>query len=126
MGIPDLFFTDQFLEPQVRVTPLLKLAVSSLYPLGTLLLAPMNSDATRPFEALPKALPRLEFETLLGENPALVMPPALPLLSLLNRWPLPTPEPPDHYGPTFVSARLVCLAIKLVYAIYSSTGFPPI
>jgi len=41
----------------------------------------------------------------------------------LKRWPFHS-EPPDHYGPTFVSARLVCLAVKLVLSIILFYGFP--
>ncbi len=40
-----------------------------------------------------------------------------------ERWPFHS-EPPDHYDRTFVSARLVCLAVKLVYAIILFNGFP--
>ena len=44
------------------------------------------------------------------------------LLSV-ERWPFHT-GPPDHYDPTFVSARLVSLAVRLAYAIALNDRFP--
>ena len=46
------------------------------------------------------------------------------LLSV-ERWPFHT-EPPDHYVPTFVPARLVSLAVKHAYAIALSSRCPTV
>jgi hypothetical protein len=46
------------------------------------------------------------------------------LLSV-ERWPIHA-GPPDHYRPTFVSARLVGLAVRQAYAIILNERFPTV